>query len=264
MKFIVCIKQVPDTTEVRVDPEKNTLIREGVPAMVNPFDLYAVEEALLFKEKFSGEVIAVSMGPPQASEALREVISMGVDKAILISDVKFAGADTWATALTLSAAIRKIGDYDLILTGKQAADGDTAQVGPGIAEFLDIPQATFIRKVEELDPGARVIRVQSMWEEGSERLELPLPCLISTVKELNEPRLPSLRGKMAAKKAEIPVWTFDDLDVKEADVGLAGSPTQVIKVFPPPPREEGELFADAEPCEAAKIIADRLSKKGLF
>ncbi|MBN2378325.1 electron transfer flavoprotein subunit beta/FixA family protein [candidate division WOR-3 bacterium] len=264
MKFIVCIKQVPDTTEVRVDPEKNTLIREGVPAMVNPFDLYAVEEALLFKEKFSGEVIAVSMGPPQAEQALREVISMGVDRAILISDVKFAGADTWATALTLSAAIRKIADYDLILTGKQAADGDTAQVGPGIAEFLDIPQATFVRKVEELDPGARVIRVQSMWEEGSERLELPLPCLISTVKELNEPRLPSLRGKMAAKKAEIPVWTFDDLDVKESDVGLQGSPTQVIKVFPPPAREEGELFADTEPDEAAKIIADRLSAKGLI
>jgi len=264
MKFIVCIKQVPDTTEVRVDPETNTLIREGVPAMVNPFDLYAVEEALLFAEKVGGEVIAVSMGPPQASDALREVISMGVDRAILVSDRKFAGADTWATALTLAAAIRKIGDYDLILTGKQAADGDTAQVGPGIAEFLDIPQATFIRKVEELDAEARVVRLQSMWEEGSERLELPLPCLISTVKELNEPRLPSLRGKMSAKKAEIPVWTFDDLDVEESDVGLAGSPTQVIKVFPPPPRSEGELFADAEPDKAAKIIADRLSKKGLF
>jgi len=264
MKFIVCIKQVPDTTEVRVDPQTNTLIREGVPAIVNPFDLYAVEEALILKERFGGEVVALSMGPPQAEEALREVISMGVDRAILICDRKFAGADTLATSLTLSAAIRKVGDFDIIFTGKQAADGDTAQVGPGIAELLDIPQATFVRKVDELNPEARTIRLQSMWEEGSEILQLPLPCLITTVKELNEPRLPSLRGKMAAKKAEIPVWTFDELDVSEKDVGLEGSPTQVIKVFPPPPRKEGELYAGREPDEAAGIIADKLGEKGLF
>lgn len=264
MRFVVCIKQVPDTTEVRVDPETNTLIREGVPAIVNPFDLYAVEEALILKEKFGGEVVAISMGPPQAEEALREVISMGVDRAILISDKRFAGADTWATSHTLAAAIRKIGEFDIILTGKQAADGDTAQVGPGIAEFLNIPQATFVRKVDELDMEKRTIRLQSMWEEGAEILKLPLPCLITTVKELNEPRLPSLRGKLTAKKAEIPVWGFDDLDVEETQVGLAGSPTQVIKVFPPPPRTEGELFADVEPVEAAKIIADKLTEKGLL
>ncbi len=264
MKFIVCIKQVPDTTEIRVDPETNTLIREGVPAIVNPFDLYAVEEALILKEKLGGEVIAVSMGPPQAEEALREAISMGVDKAILISDRKFAGSDTWATSITLAAAIRKIGDYDIIFTGKQAADGDTAQVGPGVAEFLDIPQATFVRKIDELDPEKRVIRLQSMWEEGSEILEIPLPCLITTVKELNEPRLPSLRGKMTAKKALIPAWTFEDLDVEEKDIGLEGSPTHVVKVFPPPPREQGELYTDIEPDEAAKMIADKLHAKGLF
>jgi electron transfer flavoprotein beta subunit len=264
MKFIVCIKQVPDTTEVQVDPQTNTLIREGVPAIVNPFDLYAVEEALILKERFGGEVVALSMGPPQAEEALREVISMGVDRAILVCDRKFAGADTLATSLTLSAAIRKVGDFDIIFTGKQAADGDTAQVGPGIAELLDIPQATFVRKVDELNPEARTIRLQSMWEEGSEILQLPLPCLITTVKELNEPRLPSLRGKMAAKKAEIPVWTFDDLDINQRDVGLEGSPTQVIKVFPPPPRKEGELYAGREPDEAARIIADKLAEKGLF
>lgn len=264
MRFIVCIKQVPDTTEVRVNPQTNTLIREGVPSIVNPFDLYAVEEALILRERFSGEVVALSMGPPQAEEALREVISMGVDRAILISDKKFAGADTWATALTLASAIRKIGDYDMILTGKQAADGDTAQVGPGIAEFLDIPQATFVRKVEGLDTDARTITLASMWEEGSERLELPLPCLITTVKELNEPRLPSLRGKMAAKKAQIPCWKFDDLDVNEEDVGLKGSPTQVVKIFAPPPRAQGELYTDKEPGEAAVIIAERLEAKGVF
>ncbi|MEA3312586.1 MAG: electron transfer flavoprotein subunit beta/FixA family protein [candidate division WOR-3 bacterium] len=264
MRFVVCVKQVPDTTEVRVNPETNTLIREGVPAMVNPFDLYAVEEALILKEKFGGEVVAISMGPPQAEEALREVISMGADRAILISDKRFAGADTWATSYTLAAAIRKIGEFDIILTGKQAADGDTAQVGPGIAEFLDIPQATFVRKVEELDPVKRTVSLQSMWEEGSEILELPLPCLITTVKELNEPRLPSLRGKLTAKKAEIPMWSFDDLGVKEEEVGLKGSPTQVIKIFPPPPRAEGELHADVEPAEAAKIIADKLTEKGLL
>ncbi len=264
MRFIVLIKQVPDTTEVRVNPETNTLIREGVPSMVNPFDLYAVEEALILKEKLGGEVVALSMGPPQADQALREVISMGVDRAILLSDRRFAGADTWATAMTLAAAIRKIGDFDMIFTGKQAADGDTAQVGPGVAEFLDIPQATFVRKVEGLDADARTITLASMWEEGSERLELPLPCLVTTVKELNEPRLPSLRGKMAAKKAEIPVYKFDDLDVKEEDVGLNGSPTQVVKIFPPPPRAEGELYAGKEPDEAAKIIADKLHEKGVF
>jgi len=264
MRFVVCVKQVPDTTEVRVNPETNTLIREGVPAMVNPFDLYAVEEALILKEKFGGEVVAISMGPPQAEEILREVISMGADRAILISDKRFAGADTWATSHTLAAAIRKIGEFDIILTGKQAADGDTAQVGPGIAEFLDIPQATFVRKVEELDPVKRTVSLQSMWEEGSAILELPLPCLITTVKELNAPRLPSLRGKLTAKKAEIPVWSFDDLGVKEEEVGLKGSPTQVIKIFPPPPRAEGELHADVEPSEAAKIIADKLTEKGLL
>ncbi len=264
MRFVVCIKQVPDTTEVKVDPETNTLIREGVPAIVNPFDLYAVEEALLLKQKVGGEVVAISMGPPQAEDALREVISMGVDRAVLVSDRKFAGADTLATALTLSAAIRKLGEFDIIFTGKQASDGDTAQVGPGIAEFLDIPQATFVRKVEELNTEDKWIRLQSMWEEGSERLQVPLPCLITTVKELNEPRLPSLRGKMAAKKAEIPVWTFADLKLDEKDIGLAGSPTQVLKIFPPPPRKEGECYADKEPDEAAGIIADKLAEKGLF
>ncbi len=264
MKFIVCIKQVPDTTEVRVNPETNTLIREGVPSIVNPFDLYAVEEALLLKEKTGGEVIAISMGPPQAENALREVISMGVDKAILISDRKFAGADTWATSITLAAAIKKIGEFDIIFTGKQAADGDTAQVGPGVAEFLDIPQATFVRKVDGIDTNSRTIALQSMWEEGSEKLELPLPCLITTVKEINEPRLPSLRGKMTAKKAEIPVWGFDDLNIEETQVGLQASPTQVVKVFPPPPRKTGELHTELEPQDAAKIIVDKLQEKGIF
>lgn len=264
MKFIVCIKQVPDTTEVRVNPETNTLVREGVPSVVNPLDLYAVEEALLLKEQVGGEIIAISMGPPQAEEALREVISMGVDSAILISDRKFAGADTWATSLTLATAIKKIGGFDLILTGKQAADGDTAQVGPGIAEFLDLPQATFVRKVDALDLQSGKITVESMWEEGSEKLELPLPCVVTTVKEINEPRLPSLRGKMAAKKAEIPVWKFEDLGLQENEIGLAGSPTQVVKVFPPPPRTKGELYADKEAPDAARIVADKLKEKGFF
>ncbi len=258
------VKQVPDTTEVRVNPETNTLIREGVPSVVNPLDLYGVEEALLLKEKTEAEVVALSMGPPQAEEALREVISMGVDKAILVSDRKFAGADTWATSLTLAKAIAKIGDFDIIFTGKQAADGDTAQVGPGVAEFLDIPQATFVRKVDGLDVEKRTIKVESMWEEGSECLELPLPCLITTVKELNEPRLPSLRGKMAAKKAEIPTWKFEDLGVKEEEVGLAGSPTQVVKVFPPPPRGKGELYTDKDASEIAAIVTAKLHEKGFI
>ena len=238
--IIVCIKQVPDTTEVKIDPETHTLIREGIPVIVNPFDLYAVEEGLRIKEKFGGRVIAISMGPPQAEEALREVIAMGVDDAILLSDKTFAGSDTLATSLSLASAIRKIGDFDIILCGKQAIDGDTAQVGPGIAEWLDIPQAVFVRKISEIRDKSIIVEI--LREEGYEKLELPLPCLISVVKEINEPRLPSFRGKFRAKKYEIPVWTAKDLSLEESEIGLAGSPTQVIKIFNPPKKPRGSVF----------------------
>lgn len=244
MNIIVCIKQVPDTTEIRIDPETNTLIRSGVASIINPFDMYAIEEGIRLKEKFGGKVIVITMGPPQAEEALRETISLGADEAILVSDRAFAGSDTWATSYTLARAIHKIGNHDLIICGKQAIDGDTAQVGPGISAHLEIPQIAYVKKIEEvnLDGDNRKIRVERMTEEGYEIIESPLPCLITVVKEINEPRLPSLKGKMRAKKVEIKKWQAKDLEVDPDLIGLNGSPTKVVKIFTPPPRKGGQIL----------------------
>lgn len=244
MDIIVCIKQVPDTTNVRIDPETNTLVRAGVACIINPFDMYAVEEGIRLKEKFGGKVTVITMGPPQAEDALREAISLGADEAILVSDRAFAGSDTWATSYTLSRAMHKIGDYDLIICGKQAIDGDTAQVGPGISAHLEIPQITYVKKIEEMNLSAenRFIKAERMTEEGYEVIESPLPCLITVVKEINEPRLPSLKGKMRAKKAEIIKWQAKDLDVDPDLIGLTGSPTKVVRIFTPPPRKGGQVL----------------------
>ncbi len=241
MKFIVCLKQVPDTTNVRIDPQTNTLIREGVASIVNPFDMYAIEEAIRLKERLGGEVIVLSMGPPQAEEALKEAVSMGADKAILLTDKAFAGSDTWATSYTLSKAIERIGEFSLVLCGKQAADGDTAQVGPGIATHLDIPQVTYVKKIEEITKDKA--RVERMTEEGFEVIETPLPALLTVVKEINQPRLPSLKGKLKAKSLEVTKWTAQDLEAEDKEIGLNGSPTQVVKIFTPPPREGGQILA---------------------
>lgn len=240
MNIIVCIKQVPDTTNVRIDPETNTLVRSGVQSIINPFDAYAIEEAVRLKEKFGGMVTIVTMGPPQAEEALREAISLGADEAVLVSDRAFAGSDTWATSYTLSRAIQKIGKFDMIICGKQAIDGDTAQVGPGIAAFLDIPQITFVKKIEDIKDS--LMRAERMTEEGYDIIESPLPCLITVVKEINEPRLPSLKGKMRAKKAEIRKLEAKDLDADPDLLGLKGSPTKVVKIFTPPPRKGGQIL----------------------
>lgn len=258
MKIIALIKQVPDTTDVKIDPETNTLIREGVESIINPFDMYAIEEALRLKERIEGsEVVVVSMGPPQAEAALREAISMGCDSAILLSDRKFAGSDTWATSYALSQAIRKIGDFLIILCGKQASDGDTAQVGPGVSMHLDIPQVTYVKKIEKID--SKSATVERMTEEGYDIVETPLPVLFTVVKEINEPRLPSLKGKMKAKKAEIPVWSADDIACDEDKIGLDGSPTRVVKIFTPPPRGGGRLL-EGEPDEMAKELAKLLKE----
>ena len=253
MNIIVCIKQVPDTTEVRIDPETNTLIRSGVECIINPFDMYAIEEGIRLKEKFGGKVSVVTMGPPQAEDALREAISLGADEAVLISDRAFAGSDTWATSYTLSKAVQKAGDYDLVICGKQAIDGDTAQVGPGISAHLDIPQVTYVKKIEEVDAEKRHMRVERMTEEGYEIIESPLPCLITVVKEINEPRLPSLKGKMRAKKAEIKKWGAKDLNVDPDLIGLNGSPTKVLKIFTPQPRGKGQILEGD-----AKEISEKL------
>jgi electron transfer flavoprotein beta subunit len=259
VRIVVCIKQVPDTTEVRMDPERGTLLREGVESIVNPFDTYALEEAVRLKEQHGGEVVAVSMGPPQAESALRECVSVGADQAVLVTDRAFAGSDTWATSRTLAAALKEVG-FDLIICGKQAIDGDTGQVGPGLAVHLDLPQATYVRKVREVGDGKIV--VERLLEGGVEVMELPLPALLTVVKEINEPRLPSLKGKMRAKKAQIREISAADLGLPAEDLGLDGSPTRVARIFAPPPREGGEVF-EGEPEGTADSLISALDKAGL-
>ena len=240
MNIVVCIKQVPDSAEVRINPETNTLIRDGVPTIINPYDMHAIEAGLQIKEMTKGKVTVITMGPPQAESALREAISMGADDAVLLSDRAFAGSDTWATAFTISRAIAKIG-ADIIICGKQAIDGDTAQVGPEMAEFLDIPHIAYVRKIEDIKPDS--IKVQRMMDEGYDIVESSLPVLLTVVKELNQPRLPSLKGKMAAKKAEIKKLGHKELEIDEKDTGLKGSPTQVKNIFAPEARSERKILA---------------------
>jgi electron transfer flavoprotein beta subunit len=257
MDIIACIKQVPDTTDVKIDPATNTLIREGVASVINPFDTYAIEEAVRLKEKFGGKVIALSMGPPQAQQALREAISLGADEAILLSDRAFAGSDTLATSYALASAVKKIGSFDIILCGKQASDGDTAQVGPGISTHLNIPQVTYVKKIEDIASNSGTARVERLVEEGFEIIEVPLPCLMTVVKEINEPRLPSLKGKMKANKAAVTTWTAADLGLEASKVGLNGSPTKVVKIFTPPPRPGGQILK-GDPSETACKLAELL------
>lgn len=264
MNIIVCIKQVPDisqTVEVRLDPETHTLIREGVPSVVNPFDMYAIEEALRIREKQGGKVSVISMGPPQAKDALKEAIAMGADSAILISDPNFAGADTLATSFTLATTIKKMGDFDLILCGKQAIDGDTGQVGPELAEFLDIPIITFVRKIELIKDG--YAKVERAVEDGIEEVLTELPALFTVVKEINEPRLPSLKGKLLAKRTEIPVWGVAELGLSPNEVGLTGSPTQVIRTFTAEQKRGGEIFiGDAGIERVVSILRGDVTSRG--
>ncbi|MEW6117021.1 MAG: electron transfer flavoprotein subunit beta/FixA family protein [Nitrospirota bacterium] len=239
MNIVVCIKQVPDTAEVRINPETNTLIREGVPSIINPYDLHALEAALQIRERSGGKVTVITMGPPQAEGALREAIAMGADEVRLISDRAFAGADTWATSYALYKAIDTIG-YDIILCGKQAIDGDTAQVGPEVAEFLTIPHISYVRKIDEVSDGR--IKVQRLTDEGYDVVESPLPVLLTVVKEINTPRLPSLKGKMAAKKAVITTMDLAAIGAEEENVGLKGSPTQVKNIFAPPAKTDRKML----------------------
>ncbi len=259
MNIVVCIKQVPDTTEIKIDPETNTLIREGVESIINPFDLYAIEEAIRLKEQYGGKVTAISMGPPQVESALRESVAIGVDEILLLTDRKFAGADTWATSLTLAEAIKKIDEYDIILFGQQAIDGDTAQVGPGVATHLGIPQTGFVKKIEEIKDN-RII-LQRLMEDGYDRLDMPLPAAITVVKEINEPRLPSLRGKRNAKKTELKTMTVEDLGLDEEKIGLNGSPTQVIKIFSPDLQKDGEKH-ELPSEELVEILYNKLKELG--
>jgi electron transfer flavoprotein beta subunit len=256
MNVVVLLKQVPDTTDVRIDRETNTLIREGVPSIINPFDMYAIEEGLRLRERAggAGAVTVMSMGPPQVEASLREAIALGVDDAVLLSDRAFAGSDTWSTSYTLAAGIRKRGAFDLVLCGKQAIDGDTAQVGPGVAQFLDVPQVTHARKIDVGPDG--VATVERLMDDGTDVLRVALPAVISVVKEINDPRLPSLKGKMRAKKAEITVWRSGDLDVDARELGLDGSPTRVVRVFAPEPRPGGRVIQGTVDDVVAELAAE--------
>jgi len=263
MNILVCIKQVPDTehiAEVQIDPETNTLMRDQVPAIINPFDSNAIEEALRLKEKLAGKVTVITMGPPQAEEALRSALAMGADEAILICDIAFAGSDTLATSRALASAIKKISQFDLILFGKQAIDGDTAQVGPEVAEVLNLPQITYVNKLEILNGKVKARRAL---EDAYQEVESKLPCVITVTKDINEPRFASMRGLLKAKKAEIIKWEIRDLELSKEDVGLKGSATQVIKVFSPPKKEKGEMIGGETSEETVNKLVEKLRKDKL-
>lgn len=254
MNIIVPIKQVPDTTAVHFDPQTHRLVREGVPSVINPFDENAIEEGLRLREQHGGEVTVISMGPPQAMDALRQALAMGADRAVLLSDPAFAGADTLATSYVLSLGVRHLGAFDLILCGRQAFDGDTGQVGPGLAEYLGIPQATFALQI--VVDGASV-RVKRVLDDRFEIVELPLPCLVTVIKQINDPRHAGLKGVMKARKAEIPTLTAADLGADLSRCGQQGSALQVLRTFAPERTRKSERL-EGEPAEVAAALLSRL------
>ena len=240
MRIILLIKQVPETSNVKMDERTGTMVREGVESIINPLDLYAIEAGVQLKEELGGTVSVITMGPPSSEKALREAIAMGCDEAILISGKEFAGSDTWATAHTLSSVIAKIGTYDIIIAGERATDGDTGQVGPEVSSFLNIPLATYVSRIVEIIEGKAT--VERLLEEGYETLRVELPALLTVVKEINFPRLPTLGGKKYAKAAEIPVWTKESLEIPEEELGLKGSPTRVDRIFTPKVIRNGKIL----------------------
>ncbi|MBN2073514.1 MAG: electron transfer flavoprotein subunit beta/FixA family protein [Actinobacteria bacterium] len=262
MRIAVCIKQVPGTTGIKIDPETNTLVRHGIENIINPFDSYALEEGVSLKERlmqdgFSGEieVVALTMGPPQAEQVLKEAISTGIDRAILLSDRAFAGADTWATALTLSRAIQKLEDCRLVIFGKQTLDGDTGQVGPEFAQQMNIPFTGYVSSVQEISKNR--IKVKRLMEDRYEIIELKLPAAISVNKDINTPRVPSLRGKLKAKNTAVPVWGIGELGAGEDEVGLSGSYTRVVKIFTPRTEHEVQMI-EGTPGEQAEKLYGKL------
>ncbi len=261
MKIVICIKQVPAISEVSIDPETKRLKREGVESVLNPFDLYAVEEAILLREQLGGEVIAMSMGPKQAEASVREAIAIGADRGLLLCDRGFSGSDTWATSYALACAIRTIRDVDLVICGKQAVDGDTAQVGPGIAAHLHWPQVTYVSYLNAADP--KRITVTRMHEDGSEVTQLTLPAVITVVKDLNVPRVPTLKKVLKSRQAQVPHWTPEHIGAELELLGLDGSPTRVVKTQPPPPRGKETVVLDGDPQESARRVVHDLRMHSL-
>ena len=267
MEILVCVKQVPDTAEVKIDPEKHTVIRAGVPNIFNPFDQNALEAALQLKDSQGARVTLLSMGPPQAEDVLREGLAMGADDAYLLTDRKVGGSDTLATGYCLAQAVRKVAElqgieqFDIVLCGKQAIDGDTAQVGPQIATELGIPQITY---AAEINVDGTTVRVKQQNEEGYIVTEAQFPVLITAVKELNEPRFPTIRGTMKAKKREIPHLSADDIKVDETKLGLKGSPTMVRKIFTPPQRTQGLVIKEEDPNAAVSVLMEKLTAQKII
>lgn len=265
MQIIVPIKQVPETGNVKMDPATGTMIRTGVEAIVNPLDLYAIEAALRLRDVAGGRVTTISMGPPAAEKALKEAIAMGCDDGVLLSHRKFAGADTWATAYTLAQAIKKIGAVDLVLCGERATDGDTGQVGPGIAAFLDLPLATYVSRIADVDDDG--LRLNRLVEGGIEVLWASLPAVLTVVKEIAVPRLPTLRGKQRARQTTLPVWGPDELAVDVEKIGLSGSPTRVVKIDKPKVSRHGEIVHVKNPADvdaAAESFVNFLRERQLI
>jgi len=268
MLVISCIKQVPDTTQVKIDPETNTLIRDGVPFIVNPYDTHALEESLRLKDAYGVRSVALSMGPPNAEATLRKAAAVGVDDAILLSDRCFGGADTLATSKVLATAIERLGQEEevaIVFCGKQTIDGDTAQVGPGIASRLGLQQLTLVDRIEELDLEKKTIRVRRKLEGRHEIVEAPLPVMITVVRELNSPRYPTVPMRLAAEKRPIQVWDNSVLGIDVETVGLKGSPTWVSKIFSPE-RDQGEILGDGlgDPQGTAELLINKLLEKDLL
>ena len=257
MNIVVCLKQVPDTTEVKIDPKTGTLIREGVTSIINPDDKNALEEALVIKDKTGAKVTLISMGPPQAEKALREALAMGADEAILISDRAFAGADTLATSNALAGTLRKL-DYDIVFAGRQAIDGDTAQVGPEIAEHLGIPQITYVEKVDVVSDNE--LKVRRAWEDGYEDISVKTPVLLTAIKELNVPRYMNIRNIFGTFDKEVKIWSAADIDVDKSLLGLAGSPTKVKKSTTKEAKGQGEIV-NKPAKEAAEYAVSKLKEK---
>ncbi len=240
MRIAVCVKQIPDTTKVEIDPQTRTLRREGVESILNPLDVFAVEQALRFRQEYGGEITALTMGPPQAETMLRGVLAFGVDHALLVCGREFAGSDTWATSLALARTLQSRGPWDIILCGKQAIDGDTAHVGPELAAHLGLPQVTFVKDVLEITPSAAV--VERLTDAGSEVLSTPLPAVLTVLKALNEPRWPNLKDLYRARFASIEIIGAGELDLNAGQVGLEGSPTRVVDMFSPESGRKGKMF----------------------
>jgi electron transfer flavoprotein beta subunit len=266
LKIVVLVKQVPATDKVKMDEATGTMIRDGIESEVNPLDLYAIEEAVRIKERLGQgvEIIVVSMGPKMAVEAVRSAIALGCDKGYLLSDKKFAGSDTWVTAYALSMGIKRIeSEFDLVLCGERATDGETGQVGPEVGAYLGLPVLTYVSKIEEIGNG-KIVAHRAV-EGGHEVVEAPLPVLVSVVKEINTPRMPNFSGKMKAKKMEIPLLTAEDIGADEQRLGLMGSPTRVVKIFHPQVARKGKIVSTAGgPDSAVDSLVDFLTGKAII